>query len=97
MVPTASARRIVTDWRSDPENNDGSVDTLRTLESIARVFPSLRPDQQKSVSDALGLTPEMLALMREGVRMKALLAKSDELGLTVDPNLTGNCPRLTAP
>ncbi|MCT7459374.1 hypothetical protein PKG45_15655 [Escherichia coli] len=69
------------------KNNDGSVDTLRTLESIARVFPSLRPDQQKSVSDALGLTPEMLALMREGVRMKALLAKSDELGLTVDPEL----------
>lgn len=29
----------------------------------------------------------MLALMREGVRMKALLAKSDELGLTVDPEL----------
>ncbi|HHS9743008.1 TPA: hypothetical protein ACTW90_005492 [Raoultella ornithinolytica] len=69
------------------KNNDGSVDTLRTLESIARVFPTLRPDQQKSVSDALGLTPEMLALMREGVRMKALLAKSDELGLTVDPEL----------
>ncbi len=69
------------------KNNDGSVDTLKTLESIARVFPSLRPDQQKSVSDALGLTPEILALMREGVRMKALLAKSDELGLTVDPEL----------
>ncbi|EKZ5664213.1 lytic transglycosylase domain-containing protein [Klebsiella aerogenes] len=69
------------------KNNDGSIDTLKTLESIARVFPSLRPDQQKSVSDALGLTPEMLALMREGVRMKALLAKSDELGLTVDPEL----------
>jgi hypothetical protein len=93
----AGVRRIVTDWRADPEKNDGSVDTLRTLESIARVFPSLRPDQQKSVSDALGLTPEMLALMREGVRMKALLAKSDELGLTVDPELNQQFQRLTAP
>ncbi|EEW2608664.1 hypothetical protein ACWOOC_15510 [Citrobacter sp. ESY80] len=69
------------------KNNDGSVDTLKTLQEIARVFPSLRPEQQKSVADALGLTPEMLALMREGERMKTLLAKSDEFGLTVDPAL----------
>ncbi|WCF42219.1 hypothetical protein [Enterobacter roggenkampii] len=69
------------------KNNDGSVDTLKTLEAIARVFPTLRPEQQKSVADALGMTPEMLALMREGERMKTLLAKSDEFGLTVDPAL----------
>ena len=69
------------------KNNDGSVDTLKTLQEIARVFPSLRPEQQKSVADALGMTPEMLALMREGERMKTLLAKSDEFGLTVDPAL----------
>ncbi|MFU0912802.1 hypothetical protein [Kluyvera intermedia] len=69
------------------KNNDGSVDTLETLQEIARVFPTLRPEQQKSVADALGLTPEMLALMREGERMKTLLAKSDEFGLTIDPEL----------
>ncbi|MCM6991725.1 hypothetical protein [Enterobacter roggenkampii] len=69
------------------KNNDGSVDTLKTLQEIARVFPSLRPEQQKSVADALGMTPEMLALMREGERMKTLLAKSDEFGLTIDPEL----------
>lgn len=69
------------------KNNDGSVDTLKTLQEIARVFPTLRPEQQKSVADALGLTPEMLALMREGERMKTLLAKSDEFGLTIDPEL----------
>lgn len=69
------------------KNNDGSVDTLKTLQEIARVFPSLRPEQQKSVADALGLTPEMLALMREGERMKTLLAKSDEFGLTIAPEL----------
>ncbi|MDA6077490.1 hypothetical protein O0544_17600 [Edwardsiella anguillarum] len=69
------------------KNNDGSVDTLKTLQDIAQVFPTLRPEQQKSVADALGLTPEMLALMREGERMKTLLAKSDEIGLTIDPEL----------
>ncbi|WP_392441027.1 transglycosylase SLT domain-containing protein [Edwardsiella piscicida] len=69
------------------KNNDGSVDTLKTLQDIARVFPTLRPEQQKSVADALGLTPEMLALMREGERMKTLLSKSDEFGLTIDPEL----------
>lgn len=69
------------------KNNDGSVDTLKTLQEIARVFPTLRPEQQKSVADALGLTPEMLALMREGERMKSLLSKSDEFGLTIDPEL----------
>ncbi|WP_407293459.1 hypothetical protein [Klebsiella quasipneumoniae] len=68
-------------------NNDGSVNTLRTLESIARIFPKLRPDQQKSFADAMGLTPEMLTLMREGAKYAALLAKSDKVGLTVDPAL----------
>ncbi|EMF5696399.1 TPA: hypothetical protein QCI27_003766 [Enterobacter roggenkampii] len=69
------------------KNSDGSVNTLKTLESIAKIFPTLRPEQQKSAADALGLTPEMLALMRDGERMKKLLAKSDEFGLTVDPAL----------
>ena len=69
------------------KNSDGSVNTLKTLESIAKIFPTLRPEQQKSTADALGLTPELLALMREGERMKKLLAKSDEFGLTVDPAL----------
>lgn len=52
------------------KNSDGSVNTLKTLESIAKIFPTLRPDQQKSVADGLGLTPELLTLMREGVNYK---------------------------
>lgn len=67
------------------KNKDGSVDTLKTLQEIARVFPTLRPEQQKSVADAMGFTPEMLALMREGTRLTELLAKSDKFGLTIDP------------
>ncbi|QLS13276.1 hypothetical protein EB837_06895 [Kluyvera ascorbata] len=69
------------------KNKDGSVDTLKTLQEIARIFPKYRPEQQKSIADSLGLTPEMLALMREGERMKTLLVKSDKVGLTVDPAL----------
>ncbi|EFH3926734.1 hypothetical protein F9441_01355 [Escherichia coli] len=48
------------------KNKDGSVNTLKTLESIAKIFPTLRPDQQKSAADGLGMTPELLTLMREG-------------------------------
>lgn len=69
------------------KNNDGSVNTLKTLESIAKIFPTLRSDQQKSVADGLGLTPELLTLMREGAKYKTLLAKADEFGLTVDSGL----------
>ncbi|EMB8998416.1 hypothetical protein VAK19_005000 [Enterobacter asburiae] len=69
------------------KNKDGSVDTLKTLQEIAKIFPTLRPEQQKSFADALGMTPEMLALMREGGRLTELLTKSDKFGLTVDPAL----------
>lgn len=67
------------------KNKDGSVNTLKTLESIAKIFPTLRPDQQKSAADGLGMTPELLTLMREGAEYKKYLAKADKFGLTVDP------------
>ncbi|HBQ0846606.1 TPA: hypothetical protein L7J77_001787 [Klebsiella pneumoniae] len=69
------------------KNKDGSVNTLKTLESIARIFPKFRPDQQKSFANAMGLTPEMLTLLREGSKYAGLLAKADKVGLTVDPAL----------
>ena len=69
------------------KNKDGSVNSLKTLESIARIFPKLRPDQQKSFANAMGLTPEMLTLLREGSKYAGLLAKADKVGLTVDPAL----------
>lgn len=69
------------------KNKDGSVNTLKTLESIARIFPKIRPDQQKSFANAMGLTPEMLTLLREGSKYAGFLAKADKVGLTVDPVL----------
>ena len=61
------------------KNKDGSVNTLKTLESIARIFPKIRPDQQKSVANAMGLTPEMLTQLREGSKYAGFLAKADKL------------------
>lgn len=60
---------------------------MKTLESIARVFPSLSPENQKTAADALGLDANGLQLLREGARLKELLAKSDQFGLTMDPAL----------
>lgn len=69
------------------KNSDGSVNLLKTLESIANIYPTLRPDQQKSFADAVGLTPDLLTLMREGAKYATLLAKAEKFGLTVDPGL----------
>ncbi|KEA54678.1 hypothetical protein DT73_00500 [Mangrovibacter sp. MFB070] len=76
------------------KNKNGTVDVLKTIESIAQIFPSLRPEMQKTVADALGLTPETLSLMREGNRLKELLAKSDKFGLTVDPAINNQLTEL---
>ena len=69
------------------KNKDGTADVMRTMESLARIFPSLSPEKQKTVADALGLDEAGLKLLREGGRLKDLLSKSDQFGLTVDPQL----------
>lgn len=64
---------------------DGTADVYKTLENVAKIFPKLSPQTQKTLADALGFDATMLALMREGARYKELLAQSDTFGLTVDP------------
>lgn len=66
---------------------DGTADVYKTLENVAKIFPKLTPQTQKTLADALGLDDNLLALMREAVRYKELLAKADKFGLTVDPAL----------
>ncbi|MGP2734001.1 lytic transglycosylase domain-containing protein [Serratia bockelmannii] len=68
-------------------NSRGNVDVLKTLDNMANVFPTLAPEVQKTLANVLHLGPELLALMREGVKFKELLAKSDKFNLTVDPEL----------
>lgn len=66
-------------------NADGTANVLKTMEGLAAIFPKLAPQNQKTVADALGLDANGLRLLREGARLKDLLTKSDQVGLTVDP------------
>jgi len=70
-------------------NADGTANVLGTMKQLADVFPKLSPQNQKTVADALGLDADGLQLLREGVHLKELLTKSDEIGLTVDPKVNG--------
>jgi len=69
---------------------DGTADVLKTVEKLAQAMPRLSPQNQKTVADALGLDANGLQLLREGARLKALLTKSDEVGLTVDPKINAD-------
>ncbi|HEG4372778.1 MULTISPECIES: hypothetical protein [Klebsiella] len=69
------------------KNKNGSLDLLKTLESISGALQKWSPSQQKSFANAVGLTPDMLTLLREGSKYAGLLAKAERFGLTVDPEL----------
>ncbi|KFK94594.1 MULTISPECIES: transglycosylase SLT domain-containing protein [unclassified Serratia (in: enterobacteria)] len=71
------------------QNKNGTADVLATMQRLAHVLPTLTSEKQKTVTDAIGLDANGLALLREGMRLKELLAKSDKFGLTVDPKLNG--------
>jgi hypothetical protein len=71
-------------------NADGTANVLGTMQQLAAVFPKLSPQNQKTVADALGLNADGLQLLREGARLKELLTKSSEIGLTVDPKINGD-------
>jgi len=71
-------------------NADGTANVLGTMQQLAAVFPKLSPQNQKTVADALGLDADGLQLLREGARLKDLLTKSDEIGLTVDPKVNAD-------
>ncbi|EPZ8124512.1 lytic transglycosylase domain-containing protein [Yersinia enterocolitica] len=75
---------------------DGTADVYKTLDNVAKIFPKLSPQTQKTLADALGLDAPLLALMREGARYKELLAKSDSFGLTVDPKVNAQLVELNA-
>lgn len=75
-------------------NKDGTADVLKTMERLAQVIPTLSSETQKTVTDTMGLDAASLALLREGLRFKNLLAKSDKFGLTVDPQLNSELTAL---
>ncbi|MDC9591323.1 hypothetical protein PSI23_19030 [Xenorhabdus sp. XENO-10] len=67
--------------------DDGTADVMKTMEELAKAFPSYSPALQKTIADTLGFDEHTLALLREGAKFKQLLTKSDELGLTVPNDL----------
>ncbi|HDV7160983.1 TPA: transglycosylase SLT domain-containing protein [Yersinia enterocolitica] len=73
---------------------DGTADVYKTLDNVAKIFPKLSPQTQKTLADALGLDDNFLTLMREGARYKDLLAKADKFGLTVDPRTNAQLTEL---
>ncbi|CNB22168.1 lytic transglycosylase domain-containing protein [Yersinia ruckeri] len=73
---------------------NGTADVYKTLENVAKIFPKLVPQTQKTLADALGLDENLLSLMREGSQYKELLAKADKFGLTVDPQTNAQLTEL---
>ncbi|WP_289992144.1 hypothetical protein [Photorhabdus laumondii] len=69
------------------ENKDGTADVYKTIQELAKAFPKYSSDKQKTIADFLGLDEHTLALLRDGARLKELLVKSDEFGLTVPDSL----------
>ncbi|MEC5343656.1 lytic transglycosylase domain-containing protein [Brenneria populi] len=69
------------------KTKDGTIDVVKTFEDLARVIPTLNPQDQKSAADLLGFGEHELALLRRGAEYKELLTKSDNFGLTMDPAL----------
>ncbi|CDL79996.1 hypothetical protein [Xenorhabdus cabanillasii] len=57
------------------KKEDGTADVPKTMENLAKVFPTYSPALQKTIADTLGLDDNTLALLREGAKYKQLLAK----------------------
>lgn len=74
------------------KNKDGTADLVGTMRNLSKTFPSLSSQNQKKVSDLLGLDANSLQLLRTG-KFDELMEKSQKFGLTVpdgfNDDLTG--------
>jgi hypothetical protein len=68
------------------KNKDGTADLVGTMRNLSKVFPSLSSQNQKKVSDLLGLDANSLRLLRSG-KFDELMKKSSQFGLTVPDGL----------
>ncbi|MEQ9834771.1 lytic transglycosylase domain-containing protein [Pectobacterium versatile] len=68
-------------------NADGTANVMKTVEEIAKKYPSLSPQNQKTLADSAAFDDNDLMLFRKGAELKILLTKADKFGLTVDPAL----------
>lgn len=68
------------------KNKDGTADLVGTMRNLSKIFPSLNSQNQKKVSDLLGLDANSLRLLRTG-KFDELMNKSQQFGLTVPDGL----------
>lgn len=68
------------------KNKDGTADLVGTMRNLSKIFPSLSSQNQKKVSDLLGLDANSLRLLRTG-KFDELMNKSQQFGLTVPDGL----------
>ncbi|EOT0571965.1 hypothetical protein ABM011_12555 [Morganella morganii] len=64
-------------------NKDGSVNMVETLKSLEAAIKVLPEHRNWELRDKLKLTPELIALLREG-KLQERLDNSDKFGLTMD-------------
>lgn len=65
------------------QREDGSVDLTKTLLSLEKVIQNIPESRNTELQSKLGLSPEVLALLREG-NLQERLDKSDRMGHTRD-------------
>ena len=68
-------------------NKNGTADVPATMANIANDFSQMDPKAQSTLISSLGLDSNAIELLREGVRLRDLLAKSTRFGLMIDPEL----------
>lgn len=68
------------------KNKDGTADLIGTMRNLSKVFPSLSSQNQKKVSDILGMDANDLKLLRSG-KFDELMDKSKSFGLAVPDGL----------
>ncbi|MEM8257026.1 hypothetical protein Q4R52_12735 [Morganella morganii] len=65
------------------QREDGSVDLTKTLLSLEKAIQNIPESRNAELQSKLGLSPEVLALIREG-KLQERLDKSDRMGHTRD-------------
>lgn len=65
------------------QREDGSVDLTKTLLSLEKAIQNIPESRNSELQSKLGLSPEVLALIREG-KLQERLDKSDRMGHTRD-------------
>lgn len=75
------------------QRKDGSVDLTKTLLSLEKAIQNIPENRNAELQSKLGLSPEVLALLREG-NLQGRLDKSDRMGHTRDDTVVEQLSKL---